>query len=183
MRKIKHIMANSIFLGMVLITTPTFGENEAIVPPYENPRSGKPIKAVKAIKGKFVAELSDLDDQDQNEALCLAITLYHEARGLNDVGMKAVGHVVLNRKKDPHYPKTICSVVAQKGQFDWMKWNWSRIVPKRGHDWEISQKTAITLIRSPGEDMSHGALFFAVAGRPQRGHIVARIGSHVFRGR
>jgi spore germination cell wall hydrolase CwlJ-like protein len=47
------------------------------------------------------------------EADCLARAVYFEARSESEIGQLAVAKVVLNRLKDPTYPKTICGVVYQ----------------------------------------------------------------------
>ena len=44
---------------------------------------------------------------------CLARAIYFEARSESEMGQLAVAKVVLNRVKDPSYPKTICGVVYQ----------------------------------------------------------------------
>jgi hypothetical protein len=44
---------------------------------------------------------------------CLARAVYFEARSEPEMGQLAVAKVVLNRVKDPNYPKTICGVVYQ----------------------------------------------------------------------
>jgi spore germination cell wall hydrolase CwlJ-like protein len=48
-----------------------------------------------------------------SEVSCLANAIYFEARGEPEKGQIAVAQVVLNRLKNPAYPKTICSVVYQ----------------------------------------------------------------------
>ncbi len=48
-----------------------------------------------------------------SEVTCLATAIYFEARGEAEKGQIAVAQVVLNRLKNPAYPKTICSVVYQ----------------------------------------------------------------------
>ncbi len=48
-----------------------------------------------------------------SEVKCLATAIYFEARGEPEKGQIAVAQVVLNRLKNPAYPKTICSVVYQ----------------------------------------------------------------------
>lgn len=45
--------------------------------------------------------------------MCLALTIYHEARGEPLSGQIAVAQVVMNRVHNPEYPKDICSVVHQ----------------------------------------------------------------------
>jgi spore germination cell wall hydrolase CwlJ-like protein len=47
------------------------------------------------------------------ELKCLATAIYFEARGEPERGQIAVAQVVLNRLKNPAYPKTICGVVYQ----------------------------------------------------------------------
>ena len=44
---------------------------------------------------------------------CLALNMYHEARGQGIAGELAVSAVVLNRVNDKRYPNTICEVVEQ----------------------------------------------------------------------
>ncbi|GGE14871.1 ATP-binding protein [Aureimonas endophytica] len=51
------------------------------------------------------------------EQLCLANGIYFEARGESETGQAAVGQVILNRVRNPTYPKTICGVVYQNQ--DW----------------------------------------------------------------
>ena len=48
---------------------------------------------------------------------CLATVIKHEAGGEPKQGQIAVGYVVLNRVHSPKWPKTICDVVYQRGQF------------------------------------------------------------------
>lgn len=58
-----------------------------------------------------------------NKALeCLASVIWHESRGEPLIGQVAVGHVVLNRKNNDHYPDSICKVAFQKAQFTDLKY-------------------------------------------------------------
>ena len=47
------------------------------------------------------------------EASCLALNIYHEARGQSIAGQIAVGQVTLNRLRDRRFPNTICEVITQ----------------------------------------------------------------------
>jgi spore germination cell wall hydrolase CwlJ-like protein len=47
------------------------------------------------------------------EENCLARAVYFEARSESELGQIAVAKVILNRVKDPEFPKTICGVVYQ----------------------------------------------------------------------
>lgn len=51
--------------------------------------------------------------------LCLALNIYHEARGEPIDGQIAVAAVTLNRVQDPRWPDTVCDVVYQPNQFSW----------------------------------------------------------------
>jgi hypothetical protein len=44
---------------------------------------------------------------------CLSEAVYYEARGESPAGQAAVAQVVLNRARNPDYPKSICGVVFQ----------------------------------------------------------------------
>jgi spore germination cell wall hydrolase CwlJ-like protein len=48
---------------------------------------------------------------------CLIRAMYFESNRSSTEGMLAVGTVVMNRLDQPNYPKTICGVVGQPGQF------------------------------------------------------------------
>lgn len=57
----------------------------------------------------------------KHELKCLAETIYHESRGESYYGRLAVAQVVINRVNSPGWPKTICGVVFQRGQFSWTR--------------------------------------------------------------
>lgn len=50
---------------------------------------------------------------DDQEATCMAMNIYHEARSDNLAGQYAVADVTLNRVHDDRYPNTICKVVME----------------------------------------------------------------------
>ncbi len=52
-----------------------------------------------------------------NEAQLLARAINGEARGESYEGQVAVGAVILNRTRDPNFPKTIAGVIYQPGAF------------------------------------------------------------------
>jgi hypothetical protein len=60
------------------------------------------------------AARADIDDS--REIGCLALTIYHEARGESERGKLAVGHVVMNRTRSLRFPASVCAVVQQGGQ-------------------------------------------------------------------
>lgn len=54
---------------------------------------------------------TDVDSLDVEQAFCMALNVYHEARGESIEGQIAVAHTTLNRVVHPKYPGTICGVV------------------------------------------------------------------------
>ena len=54
-----------------------------------------------------------------DDILCLALNIYHEARGSTLEDKIAVSEVVLNRAMSEKWPNGICDVVWQRNQFSW----------------------------------------------------------------
>jgi len=55
-----------------------------------------------------------IDPADRSSALtCLTMAIYYEAASQSDDGQGAVAQVVLNRVRNPLFPKTVCGVVFQ----------------------------------------------------------------------
>jgi len=50
------------------------------------------------------------------ERSCLALAIYHEARGEPEVGQRAVATIILNRVKSARYPSSVCAVVYQNAK-------------------------------------------------------------------
>ena len=79
------------------------------------------IRLKRTILGAITAKPVDKDAQKAiamrrfqlAEENCLARAVYFEARSESELGQLAVAKVILNRVKDPEYPKSICGVVYQ----------------------------------------------------------------------
>ena len=56
-------------------------------------------------------------DQQSN---CLAVAVYHEARGESLEGQLAVANVIMNRARSGKYPTTWCGVMTQPWQFSFV---------------------------------------------------------------
>ena len=68
------------------------------------------------IKALLIAALTSgglAKEKVHQDVSCLALNIYHEARGQSIAGQIAVGQVTLNRVKDNRFPNTICEVVMQ----------------------------------------------------------------------
>jgi hypothetical protein len=64
----------------------------------------------------FTAENLGVAEHEKSEIDCLAEAVYYEARSESARGQMAVAEVVMNRVRNPHFPKTVCGVVFQ-GQY------------------------------------------------------------------
>jgi N-acetylmuramoyl-L-alanine amidase len=106
--------------------------------------------------------------------LCLALNVYHEARGELDLGKYAVAHVTINRAKLSG--ESICDEVYKKGQFSWTK-NRKKPLNKDGA-WhkaiDIAQKSL------QKEDITGGALYFNSVRLQNKNKNTLRIGNHFF---
>lgn len=110
--------------------------------------------------------------------LCVALTVYHEARGEPVLGHLAVANVIHNRAGGD--PKKYCKVVHEPKQFSWSKKAWK--VDTKSAEWAASVDIAKTFRNFP--DVSGGATHFHERrARPswrRKFALVTRIGSHYF---
>jgi spore germination cell wall hydrolase CwlJ-like protein len=112
------------------------------------------------------------------ELECLAKIVLHEAGNQSRTGQIAVAEVVMNRVKNPRFPKTICAVALQRGQF----FNVHAYRPHRDRRWPTAVAIAREVRDGEAEKVTNGAFFFrAHHGAPFRGRTrVATIGDHAF---
>lgn len=101
--------------------------------------------------------------------VCIALNIYHEARGEDISSMLAVGHVVLNRVESDKYPDTPCEVIRQakydsrgklllnQCQFTWYCDGRSD-KPKDKEAWNVSLIVATEIFLT--EDNTNGALWY-----------------------
>lgn len=127
---------------------------------------------------------------------CLALAIYHEARGEPAVGQAMVAYVVLNRAT--WKPTKVCDTVFARKQFSFAngkvrktKWGWAlheSLRPKNAKAWGFSQVLARAALHLPPakteRNISKGAKFYhAKRVRPDWAKSmqkVAHVGNHVF---
>ena len=111
---------------------------------------------------------------------CLTEALYFEARGEGSQGQRAVAEVILNRVDHPRFPKTVCGVVNQRGQFTYNK---NARIREKGTFARV-QKVAIAALSGAPRTLTDGATYFHTrAVKPswsRRFERTTRIGSHIF---
>ena len=98
-------------------------EDPAQTPRVTNAPSPQKVVQVYKLKRSVTASVKPVDKDTQKaiamrrfqlaEENCLARAVYFEARSETELGQLAVAKVILNRVKDPEYPKSICGVVYQ----------------------------------------------------------------------
>jgi spore germination cell wall hydrolase CwlJ-like protein len=119
---------------------------------------------------------------DPAELECMAMNVFHEARGESFQGKLAVAHVTMNRVRHEAYPNTICGVVFQaqrdhrgnpirnRCQFSWHCNGRSDEVPlydRRGRPlsinkaaWQDSLDASRIAITEDVYDLTHGATHY-----------------------
>lgn len=114
----------------------------------------------------------------KEEVELLTRVIHGEARGENFEGQVAVGAVVLNRLKDPRFPKSIRAVVYQSGAFTAVDDKQIQLDPN-----DQSYKAAEAALS--GQDPTNGALFYfnprlATDRWIKSRSVVKQIGNHTF---
>ena len=127
------------------------------------------------------------DKYEMREIRCLAMNIYHEARGEPDMGKYAVAQVTLNRVASQRYPNDVCRVVHQRAretaQFSWTLDDITDI-PKESKAWLDSIRVAKEVYRQEKTADIGDALFYHAdyvnprwASKKDK---VAKIGRHIF---
>lgn len=127
----------------------------AFLTPHTTPAKPAATVALPAI-------VSQIRAVDSAELRCMAENIYFEAGGESLAGKMAVGMVVLNRLKNPNYPKTVCGVVHQKNgntcMFSWLCEDPKPV--KESANWQQSKAVAHKLLSQPVEDLTEGSTNF-----------------------
>ena len=141
---------------------------------------------------------------DKQEIACLAVNIYHEARGESKDGQIAVAFVTLNRVKSNSYPDTICGVVYQgyhkpswrdetkmvpirhRCQFSWYC-DGKNDIPKDETGWATAQYVAGSILYgNKHRGLTEGATHYHASyvkprwTRDRGMNHVGRIGAHIF---
>jgi hypothetical protein len=185
------------------------GQDDAVAP--TSPMSSGPVVGWDSLAGSISgpatalpaspsslasAELDPIPDLDVVDAHWMALTMWGEARGQGEEAMRAVGHVIDNRRRasgsDPDF---VTDTVSEAFQFScWNPGDPNReamlnvdALPLDSRDrgmWAAARNLADEILASRSLDPTGGALFYHAAGVAptwSRGVApVARIGDHLF---
>jgi hypothetical protein len=106
-----------------LVPQPTIFISEEVVQPLpaETPAPAlTPVLTEAGSLGELVGMVDTAAPLSENMR-CLAGAVYFEARGEPLAGQLAVAQVIINRSEDGRFPASYCGVVAQPGQFSFMR--------------------------------------------------------------
>ncbi len=123
----------------------------------------------------------------RREVTCMALNVYHEARGTNQSDREGVAHVTMNRLDTGLWGRTVCAVVLARSQFSWTTFSEGRAVPRETQAWLNAQQTAYRVYsEETAQDPTAGATHFYAASMrnppawASRGVNKKRIGGHIY---
>jgi len=137
----------------------------------------------------FLLWLASILPQPSSDQICLASTIYLEARSESALGQAAVAEVALRRRESGQWGDSLCSVVTARGQFalsrtntnyivdDWSSFENAWVIAGVAMDiWALPPQWRISIV--PGAD--HFFALRAEAPAWAKGNPLARIGEHAF---
>jgi N-acetylmuramoyl-L-alanine amidase len=118
------------------------------------------------------------------EANCIAVAVYHEARGETLEGQLAVARVIMNRASSGRYPGTWCGVVKQPWQFSFVRNGYMPGVDEGSTAWRTALGVTRIAINNAVPSLSNDVLWYhANYVAPSWGRRLTRvsqIGAHIF---
>jgi len=133
------------------------------------------------------------DADGTKEKRCLALNIYHEARGESEAGQVAVATVALNRVAHKRYPDTLCDVIYEynwnprlKAHIDQFSWTHDKHTNAPGDEkaWSLALKIAEKVMKDGGDQTLHGVLHYHAStvnpGWANKLQRVKTIGQHQF---
>jgi spore germination cell wall hydrolase CwlJ-like protein len=133
-----------------------------------------------SLAGMVSNSLSSTTSSREEE--CLAIGVYYEAKSESLAGQLAVADVILNRTESGRFASSVCGVLAQPGQFSFVRGGRLPSVNRSSRDWQ--EAVAIARIAQDNRvDSGVGKALFFHATRVSPGWGLTRvttIGNHIF---
>ncbi|UZK65239.1 cell wall hydrolase [Sphingomonas sp. M1-B02] len=131
-----------------------------------------------SLSAAVAAQDADASDREIN---CLAVGVYYEAKSEPLAGQLAVAEVILNRTTSGRFPKSVCGVLTQRGQFSFVRGG-QIPTPPANAQWRKALAVAQVAQKDLWDSPAPRALFFHASHvRPgwKRPH-VATVGNHIF---
>ena len=124
----------------------------------------------------------DIPETVGEDLRCLATAIYYEAKGEPLAGQLGVAQVIINRSRSDRFPRSICGVVTQPGQFSFVRGGQMASPAVGNHAYRTALAVARVALDQQWENPVASALYFHAArvapnwGRQR----VATIGRHIF---
>ena len=115
--------------------------------------------------------------------MCLALAIYHEARGEPLHGQLMVAKVIVNRMESDRWPSDMCTVIKQHRQFSFVR-KGKAPKPRDKVAWAMSQALAAEILKDPSIlPYTTADHFHTIDVHPvwrRRLYRIVRIGRHIF---
>jgi spore germination cell wall hydrolase CwlJ-like protein len=123
----------------------------------------------------------DFDTSPTDELQCLAAGIYYESKSEPLAGQLAVAEVIINRTQSGRFPRSVCGVLTQPGQFSFVRGG-KIPTPPANAQWRKAMAVAQVAQRDLWDSPASEALYFharSVRGGWGRARVTT-IGNHVF---
>ena len=119
-----------------------------------------------------------------DEANCIAVAVYHEARGESLEGQMAVAKVIMNRAASGKYPTSWCGVVKQPWQFSFVHSGQFPYVDQSSDAWRkalgVTRLAVANAVQSVPSDCLWYHADYVAPSWGRRLTKVNKIGAHIF---
>lgn len=168
------------------ITTPSVGTPSTTPAPIQS-ATAQADAAAQVDEEGYASLAEAVASQDAPDALdgdlrCLAEAVYYESKGEPLSGQLAVAEVILNRTQSGRFPKTVCSVIKQAGQFSFVRGGELPDVPTGSSAFRTAVAIAQVAMNDDWDSEAKDALYFHARSRAPGWRMtrVTSIGNHVF---
>ena len=136
--------------------------------------------SIQSLADRYGATAPQLDEQSR----CIAVAVYHEARGETAEGQLAVARVIMNRAASGLYPSDWCSVVKQPWQFSFVRSGMFPYTDENGTAWRravgITQLATSGAVPTLSTDVLWYHANYVAPSWGRRLNRAAQIGAHIF---
>ncbi|MFO1261647.1 MAG: cell wall hydrolase [Sphingomonadaceae bacterium] len=134
------------------------GVSPLSTPEQQTDAPAQPEKSYNTLSA-MVAD-TDVSAPLDEQARCLASAVFYESRSETLEGQLAVARVIINRAKSERFRPTLCGVVAQPGQFSFVR---GGVVPQPNVDhpqWKRAVAISHIALNDGWDSAAEGALYF-----------------------
>ena len=134
------------------------GASPLSTPEQQTDAPAQPEKSYNTLSA-MVAD-TDVSAPLDEQARCLASAVFYESRSETLEGQLAVARVIINRAKSERFRPTLCGVVAQPGQFSFVR---GGVVPQPNVDhpqWKRAVAISHIALNDGWDSAAEGALYF-----------------------